>query len=195
MSEFKEDPISEFLAWFDEAKQTPLRDPNAMTLATVDAEGAPAARMVLMKHFDQQGLVFYTNLTSSKSRDLKQNPQAAACFFWETTRKQVRVTGRVEQVTDAEADAYFGSRPIDSQIGAWASLQSQVLEERREFETRFEDLKRLYKDQAPPRPPHWSGWRIVPQKMEFWIERPFRLHERYVYLRKAGGWTRNLLYP
>lgn len=190
-------PVSEFLTWFEEAKLTPLRDPNAMALATVDAAGIPAVRMVLMKHFDREGLVFYTNYQSAKSVQIKQQaePFASACFFWETTRKQVRITGRVSAVTEAEADAYFASRPRESQLGAWASLQSQTMSDRAEFEGRYHDLVKLYEGKTVPRPPHWSGWRISPDRMEFWVEKPFRLHERYVYVRKGTDWQRSLLYP
>ena len=156
------DPIREFQQWFAEAKATPLRDPNAMALATVDAENRPQVRMVLMKEFDQRGLVFFTNFTSHKAQNLSHNSSAAACFFWESTRKQVRITGRVAVVSDQEADSYFDSRPRDSQIGAWASLQSQSMGERRQFEDSFAELQELYKSKSVPRPAHWSGYRIVP---------------------------------
>ncbi len=190
------DPVTEFLTWFEEARQTPLRDPHAMALATVSSEGIPAVRMVLMKHFDQDGLVFFTNYTSQKSQEIKATGWASACFFWETTRKQVRITGRVEEVKTAEADAYFASRPRESQLGAWASLQSQSLNERAEFEGRLKDLHTLFANGQVPRPAHWSGWRIAPESIEFWIEKPYRLHQRYVYKQQTKGeWSRTLLYP
>lgn len=188
-------PVQEFLSWYEEAKQTPLRDPHAMALATVTAAGLPQVRMVLMKHFDEEGLVFYTHHTSPKSREIRASGHASACFFWETTRKQVRVTGPVEAVRASEADAYFASRPRESQLGAWASLQSQPLSERAVFEERVKELEGLFAGQPVPRPEHWSGWRIKPETMEFWIEKPFRLHERYIYQREADGWKKTLLYP
>jgi pyridoxamine 5'-phosphate oxidase len=195
MTQATYDPIAEFQVWFKEAKETSLKDPTAMAVATSSPEGIPAVRMVLMKQFDQQGLVFYTNFTSAKARDLQQNSWASACFFWETTRKQVRVTGRVQVVSREEADAYFASRPRDSQLGAWASLQSQPMAARTDFEERFKQLQSLYEGQVVPRPEHWSGFRIVPEKIEFWIELPYRLHERWIYHRDGQGWTKTLLYP
>jgi pyridoxamine 5'-phosphate oxidase len=195
MTQASHDPIAEFQAWFNEAKETPLRDPTAMAVATSSPDGIPSVRMVLMKHFDHQGLVFYTNFTSAKARDLQQNSWASACFFWETTRKQVRVSGRVQVVSSAEADAYFASRPRDSQLGAWASLQSQVMNTRTDFEERFKQIQSLYEGQTVPRPEHWSGFRIIPEKIEFWIELPYRLHERWIYHREGQGWTKSLLYP
>lgn len=195
MTQLASDPISEFLSWFAEAQQTPLRDPHAMALATVGEGGIPQVRMVLMKHFDQKGLVFYTHHTSPKSRDLQSSGWASACFFWETTRKQVRVTGQVEAVSSDEADAYFASRPRESQLGAWASLQSQPLSERSDFEERLRTVESLFAGQSVPRPAHWSGWRIKPRTIEFWIEQPYRLHHRYIYERAGDTWNKTLLYP
>ncbi len=189
------DPVAEFHAWFDEAKRTPLKDPTAMALATVGSDGMPHVRMVLMKEFDRQGVVFFTNTTSAKAQDLQKNARASVCFFWETTRKQVRVQGSVTPVSVEEADAYFASRPRDSQMGAWASLQSQGMGSRAEFEQRLEEVRQLYKDQAIPRPPHWSGYRISLERVEFWIEKPFRLHDRFVYHKVGETWQKQLLYP
>ncbi len=188
-------PIQEFDSWFKEAQKTTLRYPNAMALATVGADGAPAVRIVLMKHFDEMGLVFYTNLESGKSKDIKANGQAAVNFHWEELGRQVRVSGPVKPVTPDEADSYFASRPRDSQIGAWASLQSQPLPARSDFEQRLADFSKKFEGQAVPRPVGWSGWRIYPERIEFWQERPFRLHDRWVYTRNQGAWNRQLLYP
>lgn len=189
-------PISEFKEWFEQAKGTGMRYPNALALATVSRDGVPAVRMVLMKHFDDDGLVFYTNLESAKSQDIRANGMASACFHWESLGKQIRVTGQVSAVSDAEADAYFATRPRDSQLGAWASLQSQSMPSRAAFEDRFHEFSKLYEGKAVPRPSGWSGWRISPDRVEFWIEKPYRLHDRYVYLRQGSGdWKRELLYP
>lgn len=188
-------PIQEFDSWFQDAQKTKLRYPNAMSLATVDAAGLPSIRIVLMKHFDEHGLVFYTNLDSDKSKDIKATGIAAVNFHWEDLGKQVRVTGRVEPTTAAEADEYFASRARDSQIGAWASKQSQPMATRSEFERRLADYTKQFEGRPVPRPDGWSGWRIVPDRIEFWVERPFRLHDRWVYTRKNGAWDRQLLYP
>jgi pyridoxamine 5'-phosphate oxidase len=188
-------PIQEFDSWFKEAQTTKLRYPNAMSLATVDAQGTPSVRIVLMKHFDDEGVVFYTNLESDKSKDLKATGVAAINFHWEELGKQVRVTGKVQPVTPQEADEYFASRARDSQIGAWASIQSRPMAARSEFEQRLAEYTKKFEGQAVPRPDGWSGWRIVPNRIEFWIERPFRLHDRWVYTRKNGTWDRQLLYP
>ncbi len=189
------DPIAEFQEWFHEAKKTALKDPNAMALATLGADGTPQVRVVLMKEFDARGLVFFTNTTSSKGQDLLKHPKASVAFFWETTRKQVRVVGNVVPVSSSEADVYFASRPRDSQLGAWASLQSQPMSERAEFEQRLAQVTDKYRDLEVPRPPHWSGYRILPESIEFWIEKPFRLHDRYIYRKTAEGWQKTLLYP
>ncbi|MCX6129628.1 MAG: pyridoxamine 5'-phosphate oxidase [Proteobacteria bacterium] len=192
-----EEAIATFATWFKEAKASPIIDPSAMALATVSADSMPSVRIVLMKNFDQQGLVFYTNTTSDKARDIKAHPHASACFHWDTLKKQVRVSGRVESVTSAEADAYFASRPRESQLGAWASLQSQPMASRAEFEARLLEFTKKFEGQAVPRPAHWSGFRIVPNRIEFWIDRPYRLHERWVYTRadEQKAWQKQLLYP
>jgi pyridoxamine 5'-phosphate oxidase len=150
-----------------------------------------------MKQFDHEGLVFYTNMTSAKAHDLQENPQACVCFHWDTLKRQVRVAGRVERVSDEEADAYFASRPRESQLGAWASLQSQPMKARAEFEARLEQVTQQYEGKTIPRPPHWSGFRIVPSRIEFWSDRPFRLHDRLVYDRKnpQDAWQTQILYP
>jgi len=197
MAANNQDPIALFAAWFAEAQASPLRDPTAMALATASKDLMPSVRMLLMKQFDHEGLVFYTNMTSAKAQDLQENPQACACFHWESLKRQVRVSGRVELVSDAEADAYFASRPRESQLGAWASLQSQAMRERAEFEARLEMVTRQYEGKSIPRPPHWSGFRMVPVRIEFWSDRPFRLHDRLVYSRSRPGdpWQTQILYP
>lgn len=197
MAANNQDPIELFAAWFAEAKASALIDPTAMALATASRDLMPSVRMVLLKQFDHEGLVFYTNLTSAKARDLQDNPQASVCFHWDALRRQVRVGGAVERVSDAEADAYFASRPRESQLGAWASLQSQPMKERAEFEARLQQVTQQYEGKTIPRPSHWSGFRILPTHVEFWSDRPFRLHDRLVYTRKnpQDAWQTQILYP
>ncbi|QRK09094.1 pyridoxamine 5'-phosphate oxidase [Archangium violaceum] len=193
--ELPQDPIQRFAALFEEAKRVIPVDPNAVIVASVGPEGRPSSRVVLLKDFDERGFVFYTNLQSRKGRELLAHPWAALCFFWQPLERQVRVEGRVERVSDEEADAYFQSRPRGSQVGAWASLQSQPLPSRELLESRVEELTRKYEGQTVPRPPHWSGLRVVPDRIEFWHARPSRLHDRLVYLREGKGWKTDILYP
>jgi pyridoxamine 5'-phosphate oxidase len=189
------DPFLLFEEWFADARAAEINDPNAMTLATVDADGMPDARIVLLKGFDREGFVFYTNTTSAKGRELSVNPRAALVFHWKSLTRQVRVRGAVEPVTAAEADAYFATRPRDSQIGAWASQQSQPLDARATFEGAIAAVAAAHEGQPVPRPPHWSGFRIVPRQIEFWHDRPYRLHDRVVFTRPGGEWQRQRLYP
>jgi pyridoxamine 5'-phosphate oxidase len=192
-----DDPFGLFAQWFEDAKAKEQNDPNAMTLATADASGAPDARMVLLKGFDADGFVFYTNTESAKGGQLAANPQAALLFHWKSLRRQVRVRGPVVRVTDAEADAYFATRPRDSQIGAWASDQSRPMEGRFVLEKRAAELALKFGVSAVPRPPHWTGFRVEPLRLEFWRDRPFRLHDRLVFERAAvaAAWTRARLFP
>jgi pyridoxamine 5'-phosphate oxidase len=189
------DPIEHFAALFAEAQRVIPVDPNAAIVASVGETGRPSARVLLMKDFDARGFVFFTNLQSRKGRELLGQPYAALVFFWQPLERQVRIEGRVERVTDAEADAYFASRPRGSQIGAWASLQSQALSSRELLEQRVAELEQKYAGQTVPRPPHWSGVRVVPDRLEFWHARPSRLHERLVYVREDSGWRTEYLYP
>ncbi len=188
------EPLEPFRRWLDAAWQG---EPNAhsMTLATTTPDGRPSARVVLLKGLDERGFVFYTNLDSRKSTELIANPYAALCFLWKSLNRQVRVEGPVDRVADREADAYFASRPRDSQIGAWASDQSRVLASRAELERRVEEFARRFGEAEVPRPPFWSGLRVVPQRMEFWQERPFRLHDRLLFIRKGERWRRERLFP
>ncbi|WP_334132047.1 pyridoxamine 5'-phosphate oxidase [Silanimonas lenta] len=189
--------IATFRALLAEATAAGDPEPTAMTVATADARGRPSARTVLLKHVDEQGFVFYTNFDSRKGRQLAANPQAALLFLWKTLREQVqvKVEGTVEPVTAAEADAYFASRPRESQIGAWASLQSQTLDSRETLERRIAEFSAKFDGGPVPRPPHWSGFRVVPEMIEFWYGAKFRLHERQRYARIEGRWTKRMLYP
>jgi len=192
-----DEPWRLFAAWFEEARQSEPADPDAMALSTVDRDGVPNVRMVLLKGFDERGFVFYTNQGSQKGQELADRAAAAAVFHWKSLRRQVRLRGAVEQVTDGEADAYFASRARLSQIGAWASKQSAPLESRLAFEKAVAQVTARYGLGAVPRPPFWTGYRIVPSVMEFWHDRPYRLHDRVEFRRKApdGAWTKTRLYP
>lgn len=189
------DPLTLFDAWFAEARASELNDSNAMAVATVGADGRPSCRMVLLKGHDDRGFVFYTNLESRKAGELAATPQAALLFHWKTLRRQVRIEGLVGPVADAEADAYFASRSRDSQLGAWASDQSRHLDARATFEARFAAMNARFEGMEVSRPPHWSGFRVVPERMEFWQDRAHRLHERRLFVRENGGWSEGLLYP
>jgi pyridoxamine 5'-phosphate oxidase len=192
----RSEPFELFASWFEDAQESEPNDPNAMALATVDPEGLPDVRMVLLKGFDHDGFVFYTNLESRKGGELAATMKAALCFHWKSLRRQVRVRGPVERVGDAEADAYFASRARGSRIGAWASKQSRPLESRFALEKAVAEYTAKYALGEIPRPPFWSGFRIVPRMIEFWADRPFRLHDRVVFDRTAeGGWTKARLYP
>lgn len=192
-----DEPLRLFAAWMDEAVRSEPNDPTAMALATVDADGMPNVRMVLLKGFDEAGFVFYTNLDSVKGQELKAQPKAALSFHWKSLRRQVRVRGPVERVNDADADAYFATRPRGAQIGAWASKQSAPLESRLAFEKAIAIVTAKHALGEVPRPPNWSGFRIVPLTMEFWHDRPFRLHDRVEFRRARPGaaWAKTRLYP
>ena len=195
MDEIVEDePLAPFQRWLDEAWRG---EPNAhsMTLATATSDGRPSARMVLLKGLDARGFVFYTNLESRKSEELFANPYAALCFMWKSLNRQVRIEGPVERVDDEDAEAYFASRPRDSQLGAWASDQSRPLESRAALEHRVDEFSRRFAEGRVPRPAYWSGFRVVPQRVEFWEEQPSRLHDRMLFIREGEGWRRERLFP
>lgn len=187
--------LERFRQLFERAQQCGLREPSAVTLATVDSDLRPAARVVLLRNFDQRGFVFYTNSESAKGRQLAENPQAALCFYWDPLREQVRIEGAVEPVSADESDAYWKTRPRDSQISAWASPQSQPLENRQSLEDRFAEFERTFAGRDVPRPEYWHGYRVIPQRIEFWQSRPARLHDRVLYEQQPDGWTVRLLYP
>lgn len=189
------DPFQLFADWFAEARQSEINDPDAMALATATPDGRPSVRMVLLKGHGPEGFTFYTNLDSRKGAELAANPQSALLFHWKSLRRQVRVEGPIEVVTDHVADAYFASRSRDSQLGAWASYQSRPLDRRETFEGRYEEMVRRFEGQSVPRPPRWGGFRLTPQTFEFWSDRPHRLHERRVFTPSPGGWREGLLYP
>lgn len=188
-------PFSLFAAWLADATAAELNDPNAMTVASIDGDGQPSVRIVLLKAWDQHGFVFYTNFQSRKGRALLGNPRTSLNFHWKSLRRQVRVDGLAEIVSDAQADAYFATRPRDSQIGAWASEQSQPLDARATFDDRIARVTEQFANRDVPRPPHWSGFRVVPHSIEFWQELEFRLHHRRQFSRQGDGWAETLLYP
>ena len=191
-----DDPHALFRAWFAEARASEINDSNAMALATVDVTGQPSVRMVLLKGHDDRGFVFYTNRESRKAQELGEGSKAALLFHWKSLRRQIRIEGPVSRVAEAESDAYFASRSRDSQLGAWASDQSRPLDTRETFEARFETMRARFADGDVPRPPHWGGYRVTPQRIEFWLDREHRLHERRIFTRTAeGGWDEGLLFP
>ena len=191
-----DDPLELFKAWLDEAKKKETRDPTALSLATVNSTGQPNVRMVLLKGLSPKGFVFYTNLNSAKSHDLKKNPKAAMCFHWKSFNRQIRILGSVTQVDDREADLYFNSRPYESRISAWASDQSNRMKERSDLLKKIEDFKKKYKNEKNvPRPTYWSGWCLKPSSIEFWLHKDNRTHERLRYNKIVNGWEKEILYP
>jgi pyridoxamine 5'-phosphate oxidase len=195
MEALSQDPLEQFEHWFAEAKRAGVEVPEAMTLATADAEGAPSARMVLLKGAGEDGFVFYTGYGSRKREELEQNPSAALVFYWRPLGRQVRVEGSVERVSEAESAEYFATRPRGSQLAAWASRQSRPLGSREELERRYAELEREYEDRDVPLPPHWGGYRLHPKAIEFWEHRENRLHDRIRYTRAREGWKVERLSP
>jgi pyridoxamine 5'-phosphate oxidase len=189
------DPFQLFDEWFAKARESEPNDPEAMALATADADGAPSVRMVLLRGAGPDGFTFFTNLDSRKGGELAQNPRAALAIHWKTLRRQVRAEGKIEQVSDAEADDYFAGRARESRVGSWASDQSRPLESREIFEDRYRAMQQRFEGKDVPRPPRWSGFRLIPDRIEFWSDRPYRLHERRLFTRDGDGWTESLLYP
>ena len=189
-------PIDLFKKWFAVAEKSEINDPNALSVATSNKDGIPSVRMVLLKGLSEKGFVFYTNFNSKKGKDLKENPQASMCFHWKSLRRQVRISGKAVQIEDKEADQYYNSRAYESRIGAWASSQSQVMKNRNEFLDKIKFYEKKYPNQNDvPRPPHWSGWRVEPDNIEFWLEIKNRIHERMNYKKNNDKWTREILYP
>jgi len=192
----EENPFNLFKAWMEEAKKSEPNDPNAVNVATVDSAGQPDNRVVLLKGLTDTSFIFYTNLESKKSKDLKGNPKASMCFHWKSLLRQIRIQGSVQLVDSKTADEYYNSRPYDSRIGAWASTQSEVMRHRDEFENKIKEFKEKYPDENKvPRPPHWSGWALTPYKIEFWKDVKNRLHQRLCYSRIGQAWSKEILYP
>ncbi len=191
-----ENPIDLFKNWFSDAKKKEINDPNAVAVATSDIKNQPNVRMVLLKGLSEKGFVFYTNFKSKKGEELKDNSKASLCFHWKSLRRQVRVLGNVEEVTPKEADEYYNSRPYKNRIGAWASSQSKILDKRETFTKKINEFEKKYdKKKLVPRPPHWSGWRVLPKEIEFWLDGEGRIHERLVYIKENEKWIKRLLYP
>jgi len=192
-----ENPIDLFTEWFNEAKKKEINDHNALALATVGKDGLPSVRVVLLKNYNQNGFVFYTNLNSNKSNDLKINPNASMCFYWKSLLRQIRISGEIFKVADKEADTYFKSRPYKNKIGAWASKQSEILKNRDELYKSIEDYKKKYPDESEvPRPSYWSGWNLKPYEIEFWLDGDNRIHQRLKYTKKENDkWYKSLLSP
>ena len=191
-----DDPLKLFNIWMSEAEKSEINDPNALSLATSDSKGFPSVRIVLLKDFNENGFVFYTNLNSQKSLSLKKNPKAEMCFHWKSLQRQVRISGVITQVSDEEADAYFNSRPYESRIGAWASDQSKIMNKREDFLKKIDDFKNKYNNEKNlPRPKHWSGWCLNPSSFEFWLGDQYRIHERLKYNKLSNVWKKEILYP
>ena len=191
-----DNPVELFKKWFSEAEKTEINDPNAVAIATADGNNQPTVRMVLLKGLSEKGFVFYTNFESKKGDDLKLNKKASMCFHWKSLRRQVRINGSVEKVSNKEADDYFNSRPYKNKIGAWASSQSKTLGKREDFLKKISEFETKYpSENTVPRPSHWSGWRLVPYEVEFWLDGEGRIHERLNYRKNNGKWERELLYP
>ena len=191
-----EDPLALFTIWLAEAEKKEINDPNALSLATTNSKNEPSVRMVLLKGLSKKGFVFYTNLNSPKSNDLKKNPKAEMCFHWKSLQRQIRIFGSIIQVSDKEADEYFSSRPYESRIGAWASDQSKVMNKREDFLKRIDEFKKKYKDMNNvPRPQNWSGWCLNPSSIEFWLGDEHRIHERLKYKKVSNEWKKEILYP
>ena len=194
--EDEQNPIVLFKKWFAVAEKSEINDPNALSLATSSSDGMPSVRMVLLKGLSEKGFVFYTNFNSKKGSDLKKNPKASMCFHWKSLRRQIRISGKTIVIENKEADEYYNSRAYGSRIGAWASSQSQTMNNRNEFINKIKEFEKKYPDQKNvPRPPHWSGWRVEPDNIEFWLEIKNRIHERLNYRKKNGEWLREILYP
>lgn len=189
------DPFTQFRSWIHDALTAGALEANAMTLATVDANGRPSARVVLLRSWNERGFVFFTNYRSQKGREIAANPRAALLFFWPELERQVRIDGRVEQLSAEESDAYFARRPRGHRISSWASPQSEVIPARAFLETKMEEIEQRFRDADVPRPPHWGGYRVVPERLEFWQGRPDRAHDRLAYTRSAAGWKRERLAP
>ena len=191
-----DNPIELFKKWFSRAEENEINDPNAVAVATSDKSNQPNVRMVLLKGLNDQGFVFYTNFNSTKGKELKINQKASMCFHWKSLRRQVRVLGKVEEVTSKEADDYYNSRPYKNRISAWASSQSQPLDKRETFLDKMKEFEKKYPDvNNVPRPPYWSGWRLIPNEIEFWVDGEGRIHERLIYKNTGGKWSKEILYP